>query len=391
MSQRFPSLPFRRPLALLASAALTLAAGGCAEKSAPRAPRSSVTVAPAERRDMPVDLIASGTVDPIESASIGSQVGGMVTRIAFQEGDDVRAGQALVELDARPFRATLAQVTAALARDRAQAAVARAEAARAAQLHAQQLLSQADFDAKQAAAEALAAAVAADSAAVQRAKLDLEYATIRSPIAGRAGEVKVHVGDYVKAATSEPLVTVNHVDPIDVRFTLPEADVAAVRRHRAAGTRVFARLAAGDSTELEGRLVFVDNAVDPATGAFALKGRFANPDGRLWPGAFVEVRLELERQKDVVVVPSVAVSAGQKGTYVYVLGADSTASPRPVKVARSDDEFAVIAEGLQPGEVVITDGQFRLAPGSKVVVRGPASAGAAGGGGKPGEPRGAKR
>ncbi len=213
MSQRFPSLPFR-PLALLALATLLLAAGGCTQKSAPRAPRSSVTVAPAERRDMPVYLIASGTVDPIESASIGSQVGGMVTRIAFREGDDVRAGQALVELDSRPFRA---RARAGLRGTRAIARrpPSRAPRPRAAQLHAQQLLSQADFDAKQAAAEALAAAVAADSAAVQRAKLDLEYATIRSPIAGRAGEVKVHVGDYVKAATSEPLVTVNHVDPID--------------------------------------------------------------------------------------------------------------------------------------------------------------------------------
>lgn len=381
MMPRLPRVPGRGHFGAcgacgaLALAVLALTAGGCGKKTAPRAPRSSVTVAPAERRDMPVYLLASGTVDPIESASIGSQVGGMVTRIAFQEGDDVKAGQALIELDARPFRATLAQTNAALARDRAQAAVARAEAARAAQLHAQQLLSQADYDAKQAAAEALAATVAADSAAVQRAKLDLEYATIRSPIAGRAGEVKVHVGDYVKAATSEPLVTVNRVQPIDVRFTLPEADVESVRRHRSTATRVFARLAAGDSTELEGRLVFVDNAVDPATGAFALKGRFDNSGDRLWPGAFVEVRLELERQKDVVVIPSVAVSAGQKGTYVYVLEADSTASPRPVKVARSDDDFAVIAEGLQPGEVVITDGQFRLAPGSKVVVRGPAGAG----------------
>lgn len=376
-----PRIPGRSALVALVLCLLSFALAGCGKKSAPRAPRSSVTVAAAERRDMPVYLLASGTVDPIESASVGSQVGGMVTRLAFHEGDDVKAGQALIELDSRPFRATLAQASAALARDRAQAAVARAEAARAAQLHAQQLLSQADFDSKQAAAEALAATVAADSAAVQRAKLDLEYATIRSPIAGRAGEVMVHVGDYVKAATSDPLVTVNRVQPIDVRFTLPEADVEAVRRHRSAGTRVLVRLAAGDSTELEGRLVFVDNAVDPATGAFALKGRFDNSGDRLWPGAFVEVRLELERQKDVVVIPSVAVSAGQKGTYVYVLDADSTASPRPVKVARSDDDFAVIAEGLQAGEVVITDGQFRLAPGSKVVVRSPAGPAGDGGAG----------
>ncbi|MFN8589452.1 MAG: efflux RND transporter periplasmic adaptor subunit [Candidatus Eisenbacteria bacterium] len=370
-----PTARLSRPLSLLALACLALVPAACAKKQPPRSPRSSVTVAPVERRDVPVVLLASGVVDPIESAGIGSQVGGMVTRIAFQEGDEVRAGQPLIELDPRPFRATLQQAQATLARDRAQAAVARAEAARAAQLRAQELLSQAEHDAKLAAAEALAATVSADSAAVQRARLDLEYATIRSPIAGRAGEVHVHVGDYVKAATSEPLVTVNRTSPVDVRFTLPEGDAALVRRRAGSGLRVFARLASGDSTEAAGRLVFVDNAVDAASGAFALKGRFENADGRLWPGAFAEVRLELEVEKGALVVPSVAVSSGQRGTYVYVLAADSTASPRPVKVARSDDEIAVIADGLAAGEVVITDGQFRLAPGSKVVVRNGAESG----------------
>lgn len=367
-----------RPLALLALLAAAALLAGCSPKQAPRSPRSSVTVATVERRDMPVELLASGVVDPIESAGIGSPVGGVVTRILFQEGDEVRAGQPLIQLDERPYRASLAQAQAAFARDRAQAAVARAEAARAAQLFAQHLLSQAEHDAKVATAEALAATVAADSAAVQRAKLDLEYATIRSPIAGRAGEVKVHAGDYVKPATSEPLVTVNRTSPIDVRFTLPESDVAAVRRRAGTAMRVFARPSSGDSTEVAGRLVFVDNAVDDATGAFALKGRFDNADGRLWPGAFAEVRLELEMQKQMLVVPAAAVTQSQKGTMVYLLAPDSTAAPRPVKVVRSDDDWAVLADGVQAGDVVITDGQFRLAPGSKVIVRAPAGAGGTG-------------
>lgn len=365
----FPRRAIARPLAALTLAALLPFAGACAKKQAARSPRTSVTVATAERRDMPVMLLASGTVDPIESASIGSQVGGMVTRIAFREGEVVRAGQALIELDSRPFRATLQQVSGQLARDRAQAGAARLEAERAVQLYERQLISQSERDSKVAAAEALLGAVQADSAAVQRARLDLEYATIRSPIDGTAGEVMVHVGDYVKTATSEPLVTVNRTRPIEVRFTLPQADVDLVRRSRRDDTRVFVRAAAGDTTDIAGRLVFVDNAVDEATGAFVLKGRFDNADGRLWPGAFVEVRLELEVQRDVVVVPSVAVSSGQKGTFVFVLTADSTAASRPVRVSRSDDEYAVIADGLAPGDVVITDGQFRLAPGSKVVVR----------------------
>lgn len=348
-----------------------LAAAGCGKREAPRLPRVSVTVATAEQRDMPISLRATGTVESIQSASVGSQVGGMVTRIAFREGDDVRAGQALIELDARPFRASLQQATAQLARDRAQANAARVEAERSALLFRQQALSQSEWDARRATADALAATVQADSANVARARLDLEFSTIRSPVTGRTGDVKVHVGDYVKAATSEPLVVVNQVRPILVRFAVPQEDAAGLLRRPGQALRVFARLAPGDSTERSGRLVFVDNLVDPANGTVLLKAEFPNADGRLWPGAYVEARLELSMKRGAIVIPAPALNTGQKGTYVYVMNADSTAAVRAVQVVRSDDEFAVIGSGLARGETVITDGQFRLAPGGRVVVRNP--------------------
>ena len=361
---------FPRAIVLVALTTIPLLAG-CAQKKAVRSPVVPVLVARAERRPMPIAIAATGTVEPIQSADVGSQVGGTVTRVLFQEGQEVRNGQPLFELDPRPFRSALAQAQAALARDRAQAAAARLAADRAASLFEKDLISQADWDAARASAEAMAATVQADSAAASMARLNLEYSTIRSPITGRAGRFNVHVGDYVKAATSDPLVVVNQVRPINVRFTVSESDRPAVERWRAAGPRVYVRVAGGDSTEIAGRLAFVDNAVDPSTGTLTLKGEFANADTKLWPGEFVEVRLVLTMQKDALVVPAQAVSRGQQGTYCYVVKADSTAEMRPVTVARADDVNAVIATGLQPGETVVTDGQIRILPKSKLVVRTP--------------------
>jgi membrane fusion protein, multidrug efflux system len=355
-------------LALPALAAASLL-GSCAKPAPPRQQRVPVTVARAEKRAMPYAILASGTVEPVQTANVGSQVGGVVTRIVIREGQDVHAGQALIELDARPFRTSLAQAQGQLARDRAQAVALRLEAERASTLLAQHLLSQSEYDAKRAAADAIAGSVESDSAAVSRARLDLEFATIRAPFAGRTGNLNVHVGDYVKSATAEPLVTVNQVRPIRVRFTVSESDRPAVERVRSGNPQVRVRVSPDDSLEIVGRLSFVDNAVDPATGTLVLKGEFPNADGKLWPGEFVEVRLVLSMQQDALVIPSPAVSNGQQGTYVYVLNADSTATSRPVVVLRSDDTNAVIAKGLQAGETVITDGQFRISPGARIVVR----------------------
>jgi membrane fusion protein, multidrug efflux system len=361
----------RRPRHGLIPVALGLlglcASLGCGAKSAPKSARVPVTVAIAVERPVPFAIAATGTVEAIQTAAIGSQVGGTVQRVAFREGDYVRAGQLLIQLDPRPFGAALDQALAALARDRARAATARVESERAEKLFAQDMLSQSERDQKRADAEALAATVQADSAAASTARLNLEFAAIRAPISGHTGRVAVHAGDYVKAATSDPLVTIIQPDPIRVRFAIPEREVPLLQRYRTGNPRV--EIHPDGSRVIPGKLVFVDNAVDPGSGTLLLKGEVPNPDGRLVPGQFVDVRLILYVSPKSLVVPARAVSVGQQGSYVYVVKPDSTVASRPVEVERTRDEISVIARGLTAGEAVVTDGQLKLAPGSKVSIR----------------------
>ncbi|TMQ63734.1 MAG: efflux RND transporter periplasmic adaptor subunit [Candidatus Eisenbacteria bacterium] len=361
----------RRPRHGLIPVALGLlglcASLGCGAKSAPKSARVPITVAIAVERPVPFAIAATGTVEAIRTAAIGSQVGGTVQRVAFREGDYVRAGQLLIQLDPRPFGAALDQALAALARDRARAATARVESERAEKLFAQDMLSQSEWDQKRADAEALAATVQADSAAASTARLNLEFAAIRAPISGHTGRVAVHAGDYVKAATSDPLVTIIQPDPIRVRFAIPEREVPLLQRYRTGNPRV--EIHPDGSRVIPGKLVFVDNAVDPGSGTLLLKGEVPNPDGRLVPGQFVDVRLILYVAPKSLVVPARAVSVGQQGSYVYVVKPDSTVASRPVEVERTRDEISVIARGLTAGEAVVTDGQLKLAPGSKVSIR----------------------
>lgn len=340
---------------------------GCGAKSAPKSPRIPVTVAIAVERPVPFAITATGTVEAIQTAAIGSQVGGTVQRVAFREGEYVRAGELLIQLDPRPFAAALDQALAALARDRARAATARLESERAEKLFAQNMLSQSEWDQKRADAEALAATVQADSAAASTARLNLEFAAIRAPISGHTGRVTVHEGDYVKAATSDPLVTIIQPNPIRVRFAIPEREVPLLQRYRTGNPIV--EVHPDGSQAIPGKLVFVDNAVDPGSGTLLLKGEVPNPDGRLVPGQFVDVRLILYVAPKSLVVPARAVSVGQQGSYVYVVKPDSTVASRPVEIERTRDEVSIIARGLSAGEAVVTDGQLKLAPGSKVSIR----------------------
>jgi len=342
---------------------------GCASATKSRAPRVPVAVARAESRSVPLTLAATGTVEPIQTAAVGSQVGGVVTRVAFREGDEVGQGQVLFELDPRPFRAALEQAEATLQKDRAQYESARLEADRAAKLVEQNLISQSEWDQDRATAEAAAASVRADSAVVITARLNLQYASIEAPISGKTGQLMVHVGNLIKAATSDPLVVINQIHPVRVHFTVPVGDVPLVQRYRDNHPMVEVRIPDSDTTVRRGALVFVDNAVDATTGTLLLKGEFENRDRALVPGQFVDVQLVLDVQKNKVVVPAPAVSRGQQGAFVYVLNADSTVAPRPVQVERSTDELAVLAGGVEPGETVVTDGQLRLSPGAKVLVR----------------------
>ena len=341
--------------------------GGCAQKKAARNVRVPVRVATTAEQPMPFVLTSVGTVEALRTAAVGSQVGGVVTKISFQEGDQVRAGQILIQLDPRPFRAALDQASAALARDRARAETARLDAERSKRLFEESVLSVAEWDQKRAEAEALAATVRADSAMMATARLNLDYTSIRAPISGRTGRLVVNVGDYVRAATSEPLVTVVEPHPIRVRFTIPEREVPLLQRHLREGPRVEIR--PGAAAPREGKLIFVDNAVDAVSGTLLLKGEFANVDGSLVPGQFVDVRLILYVAERALVIPAQAVSTGQQGPYVYVVQPDSTVAVRPVEIEHTQDELSVVRSGLEPGESVVTDGQLRLSPGSRVVVR----------------------
>ena len=359
-----------RLLRMAALLALAPAVAGCAGRAARGQPRVPILVARVERRAVPYEIDATGTVEPTQSASVTAQVQGLVRRVAFREGDEVREGQALVLIDPRPFEAAVARALALLAKDRALAGIARLDAERAETLAAQQLIAPHELESKRADAEGLAATARADSAALISARLDLANATVRAPIGGKTGSLAVHAGDVVKANdTSAPLVTIKRIRPIRVRFTVTQEDLAEVRRPRDAPPTVEILPAEGDSMWIEGRLAFVDNAVDEASGTLLLKAETPNRDGVLWPGQFVRVRLRLFEQQGATVVPAVAVNSSQRGPYCYVVGPDTTVQSRPVTVQRTWRDLVVIAKGVTAGETVVTDGQLRLSPGARAVVR----------------------
>lgn len=345
-----------------------LLTAACSEQKAPPAPPVPVTVAAAERRDVPVELTATGTVEPLQTVSVQAQVGGTLLEVDFKEGDEVRRGQVLFRIDPRPHQAALAQARAVLARDRAQLANARSDATRYQALAAKQYVTAQQFEQVRTDAAALAATVAADEAAVEQAQLNLQHATIRAPIAGRAGGLLVRQGNLVRAGTDTPLVVINQIQPVLVRFAVPAAHLPDIQRYRPSGLVVHAQPAGGGPV-VEGALTFVDNAVDSQTGTILLKASFANKESVLWPGAFVNVRLRLTVDQDALVVPAPAVVAGQQGEYVFVVRADSTVITRNVQVQRTTEELALLEGGLEAGDLVVTDGQIRLQDSTKVEIK----------------------
>jgi membrane fusion protein, multidrug efflux system len=327
-----------------------------------------VTVAVAERRPVPFELLATGAVEPLQTVAVQPQVSGPIVRIAFREGQDVQKGQVLFQIDPRPFQAALAQAEAILARDRAQSANAQQEAKRYAELAEREYVTAQQYDQARTTATAAAATLAASEATVAEALLNLQYATIRAPIAGRTGSLRVREGNLVRAADPQPLVTINQIRPILVRFAVPAANLPLIQRHQGEGLVVRAEPVGGGQTS-QGELTFVDNAVDTTTGTILLKGTFANTEGALWPGEFVNVRLQLYVDNDALTVPARAVVSGQQGSFVFVIQPDSSAATRPVKVDRNAGEIAIVTGELQPGDRVVTDGQLRLRQGSKVQVK----------------------
>ncbi len=357
------------PLVSLVVAPVVLVTmGGCRKDPPPTVPPTPVVVSTAELRAVPFELAATGSVEPLQAVAVQPQVSGPIVRVRFKEGQDVKRGDVLFEIDARPFRSALQQAEAVLARDRATARNAKQEAGRYEALAQKEYVTAQQFEQARTTAAASAATVAGSQAALEEARLNLQYATIRAPIAGRTGSLRVREGNLVRAADATPLVTINQIRPILVRFALPAANLALVQRYRASGVGVRAApVGAGDTSV--GVLSFVDNAVDTATGTILLKGTFPNRDGRLWPGEFVSVRLQLYVQEDALVVPSVAVVAGQQGSFLFVVQPDGSAAQRRVSVDRSAGDLAIVTGNLRAGECVVTDGQLRLRAGSKVQVK----------------------
>jgi membrane fusion protein, multidrug efflux system len=373
--QTMPSPGRTRALAL---AALLLTAGCGA--GGPRGPqRVPIAVASVESRSIPYEIEATGTVEPLQSASVTAQAGGLITRVEFREGAEVAENQALFQIDPRPYEAALAVAAGGLARSRAQSESARLDLQHAEALWAQQLISPDELQNKRTAAAAMAATVSADSASLLNARLNLEHATVRAPIGGRTGSLGVHEGDLVRANDpTTPLVSINRIRPIRVRFTVSQGDLPEVRRQRREAARVDIAPGEADSVWITGHLAFVDNAVDGASGTLLLKAETPNHDGALWPGQFVRVRLRLFDQAGAIVVPAAAVTSSQKGPYCYVVTPDTTVEMRPVTVQRAWRDLAVIASGLKAGETVVTDGQLRLSPGARASIRNPAGSNGAG-------------
>jgi multidrug efflux system membrane fusion protein len=363
---------------LLSASLLALAIAACKDDAAPPAPPVPVTVGVAERRPMPFELPATGSVEPLQTVAVQPQVSGPIVRIAFREGQDVRKGQVLFQIDARPFQAALDQAQAILERDRAQATNAQQESRRYAELAEREYVTAQQYDQARTTAAAAAATLAASEAAVAEARLNLQYATIRAPISGRTGSLRVREGNLVRAADPAPLVTINQIRPILVRFAVPAANLPLIQRYRDQGVVVRAA-PVGGGTASEGELVFVDNAVDTTTGTIMLKGSFPNTDGALWPGEFVNVRLQLYVDQDALTIPARAVVSGQQGSFVFVVQADSSAVTKPVKVDRNAGELAIVSGEIEPGDRVVTDGQLRLRQGSKVQVKTAAAADSAAG------------
>lgn len=343
---------------------------GCSKPAPEKQARVPVVVAVARRTALPYTITTNGVVEPLQTAAVEAQVGGILTNVAFAEGQAVHAGDVLFQIDARPYVAILDQAKGQLARDQAQAANANRDATRYSALVQKDYVTRSQADQATATAASSLATVDADRAAVERAQLDVANCTIRAPISGRTGSLLVRKGNLVKANASTPMVVINQIQPILVRFSVPQGELPDIQRYFGATTPlpVQATPSEGSGSTLDGTLAFVDNNVDSTTGTVLLKARFANPTAALWPGQFVTVALRLYVDPDALTVPSSAVLTGQEGTYVFTVDDSGRAKQRTVHVARTVDSLAVIGSGLASGERVVTDGQSRITSGSRVVI-----------------------
>ncbi len=342
-------------------------ASGTAKGRAP-APIPVVVVSVAEQ-SMPVRIAAIGNVEPFATVAVKARVDGQVNDVGFKEGEEVREGQLLFRIDPRPYEAALRQAEATHQRDTAAAAQARAQEKRYLELLEKNYVSKDAYAQFRTNAETAEAVAAASRAAMDNARLNLEYCTIRSPINGFVGKTLIQRGNLVKANDAAPLIVLNQVRPVYVNFAVPEQSLDAIRTYMARAPLAVSAVPPGSTHRADGgKLVFVDNAVDATTGTIRLRAQFANQDLALWPGQFVNVVVTLYEQAGAIVVPADAVQNGPQGQYVYVVTPDMIAELRPVKIDRVDGGNAIVAAGLKAGESVVSQGQLRLGPGAKVTV-----------------------
>jgi multidrug efflux system membrane fusion protein len=334
-----------------------------------------VTAGTVTAADVPVFLQAIGTVQAFNLVTIKTRVDGQLVRVDFTEGQEIKAGDPLAQIDSRPYQAALEQAQAAKAKDEAQLAGVQLDLARSTQLLKSNFETRQLFDQQTASVAQLQAAIKGDLAQIDAAQLNLTYCDIRSPIDGRLGARLVDIGNMVHAADATGLVTVAELKPIFVSFTVAQENAHKIRERQAEAP--LAAVAYGDDGKTvlaEGKLTLIDNSIDQATGTIHLKASFANADERLWPGEFVNVRLILSTRRAAPTVPAQTVQNGASGQYVYIIKSDGTVERRDVEVAAVQDGIAVVTKGLAPGERVVVDGQYRLTNGARVKVE-PGAAG----------------
>jgi multidrug efflux system membrane fusion protein len=341
------------------------------------APPVPVTPGTAEARDMPVYVRGLGTVQAYNTVTVKTRVDGQIVKVDFTEGQEVKAGDPLFEIDPRPFQAALDQAKAAKEKDAAQLVSAQADLQRDAELVRPGYQTRQIYDQQKALVGQLQASLKADQAQIDAAQLNLAYATIRAPIDGRTGARLVDVGNIVHTTDNTGLVSLTQIKPIFVTFTVPQGDFERIRRSAQAGPVRVDAVSADDRHPLaQGKLTLIDNQIDAATGTIRLKASFDNGDETLWPGEFVNARLVVSVDKDAVTVPARAVQRGPNGDYLFAIKPDMTVEIRDVQVAQVEGDVAEISKGLAAGDRIVVDGQYRLNAGSRVILQTPTASAA---------------
>ncbi|WP_026354949.1 efflux RND transporter periplasmic adaptor subunit [Massilia niastensis] len=349
---------------------------GAGAKGPGAMPPTVVNVVAPQRRDVGVELLATGTVTPVRTVDLHPQTTAAIRTVHIREGEFVKEGQLMFSLDDRADRANVARAEAQVARDRATLADLERQLKRAQELVAQKFMAQSAVDSLQSQAEAQRALVQSNQAAARASQVSASYTSIRAPMSGRVGAIDVHPGSLVQMTTS--LTTITQLDPINVSFTLPESSLAALMAAQKQGKVELRANVTPESQAVLGHLSFIDNTVDPEAGTIRVKGEFANHDTGLWPGQYVTARVTVQTLQDAVVVPQNAIITNTSGTFVYVVGEDSSARQIPVKRLHAFGDFAAVS-GLSGNEKVITEGKQNLRPGSKVRLAGAGKPGAAAG------------